>query len=145
MVRGLHYAALLLVLAAQTGDASCEDMGTPGYSCHVSVGDLQVAADGHVISEVHNWCETGMGPESQTFMTWIETRRNPADDWLVASRVGIERRPPLLAGDTYKLRDGRCQADVEYGVAWRASGVDRNGLEFDTKTKREQFGRTDLC
>lgn len=144
--RGIHsLLATVLILVSNAGDGGCEDVSDAGYNCHVKTHDLEVSDTGRVTGVVENWCETGYEPQRQTFLTWIETRRNPADDWLVSSRVGVERRPPPPERDVYRLRDGRCQADVEYGVAWHASGEDHNGVPFDTGIKRNLFGVAGLC
>lgn len=138
-------AAGVIVLASQAGDASCEDLGSIGYSCHVNIDGPSLSETGRVVAVVENRCDEGLGPQSQDFYTWIETRRSPDDRWLVIGKNGNEHRPPPAGGDTYRLRDGRCQADIEYGVAWRARGADHNGVPFDTEIKRKRFGRTDLC
>lgn len=144
MHRAVHVTALLLVLAAQTASGGCQDTGAPGYSCHVSTRGLQVE-NGRVTDVVTNWCEAGLGPQRQTFITWIETRRHRADDWLVASRSGVSDGIPGPTGQTHDLRDGRCQPDIEYGTAWRAHGIDHEGVPFDTGIVRALFATTGLC
>jgi hypothetical protein len=144
MHRAIHATALVLVLAAQTASGGCEDTGTPGYDCHVSERGLQVE-NGYVTDVVRNWCEVGLAPQRQTFITWIETRRNPDDRWLVSGRSSPSDDVPDSDGVTHVLRDGRCQHDIEYGMAWHASGADHNGVPFDTGIVRRIPGRTDLC
>ncbi|MGH3912197.1 MAG: hypothetical protein ACRDTC_02105 [Pseudonocardiaceae bacterium] len=92
---------------------------------------------------MRNWCEVGL--ERQTFITRIETRRSHSDEWIVTGQSGISHAVPALAGMQYRVRDGRCQSDIEYSTAWRAYGTDRNGLEFDTGTVRRVLGTTGLC
>lgn len=133
--------AALVVLASNAGDQSCEAAG--GYDCHVETRGLEVEA-GRVTDVVTNSCAAGREPRSQTFLAWIETRRNSSDKWLVASRSGVSYGLPDPA-EPHHLRDGRCQPDIEYGTAWRAQGTDHNGVAFDTGIMRRLFGATGLC
>lgn len=135
---------VVLVLAVQAGDGGCQDAGTPGYSCHVVERGLRVE-HGHVTDELRNWCEVGLGPLSQTFVAWIQARRNPGDRWLVSGRSSPSDLVPDLDGVTHDLDAGRCQTDIEYSAAWRARGVDRNGAPFDTGIVQRLPGRMDLC
>ena len=139
-------AAAAIILASQAGDGGCEDIGGFGYICHVRPDGPKLDDRGRVVATVEHWCDPGLEPRSQDFYIWIETRRSDSDKWLVASQVGIEHRPPPPEkADVYELRDGRCQADIEYGVAYQAEGVDHNGVTFDTGIKRELSGETRLC
>lgn len=144
MVKPLHYLTLALVLAAQTGDASCQDTGAPGYSCHVLERGLQLQ-NGRVTDVIRNWCDVGLWPQSQTFIAWIQSRRNPDDRWLTSGRSSPSSTVPDQDGIIHTVSGGHCQADIEYAAAWRASGVDHNGVPFDTGIVQRIPGRTDLC
>lgn len=138
--------AAVLALASQAGDASCQDVGGVGYSCHVRPDGPDVDERGRVVATVKHWCDPGSEPRSQDFYTWIETRRSNTDKWITVGKTGVEHRPPRPGEpDIYELRDGRCQADIEYGVAYQTSGVDHSGVAFDTGVERGLVGITGLC
>lgn len=143
-VRALFAAAV--VVASQAGDASCEDIGSIGYSCHVRRDGPKVDEKGRVVATVRHYCDPGLEPQDQDFYTWIEIRRSDADKWIAVGNTGVEHRPPRPEKpDIYELRDGRCQADIEYGVAYRTLGVDHDGVAFDTGIKRDLVAVTTLC
>ena len=76
----------------------------------------------------------------------LPDRLNGSDKWIAVGNTGVEHRPPRTGKpDVFKLRDGRCQADIEYGVAYQTSGVDHKGAAFDTGIMRDLVGVTGLC
>lgn len=145
MVKPLHYAALALVLATQTGDASCQDdtARSVAYDCHVDARGLR-NENGLVVDLVSHWCDPT--PQTEKFAVWIEARPGPLRDSEPVGRTSMHLIPPKL-GTTVRTRveGGRCQPDVEYATAWSATGVDSNGAPFDTGSGNDLYWTWGLC
>lgn len=145
MVKPLHYLTLLLVLAAQTGDSSCQGDATRSvaYNCHVDARGLR-NENGVVVDLVSHWCDPA--PRTEKFMVWIEARPGPLRDSEPVGRMSMQLMPPEL-GRTVQTRvnGGRCQPDVEYATAWSATGADSTGVPFEAGSGNDLYWTWGLC
>lgn len=123
MVKPLHYATLLLVLAAQTGDASCNV--TP-KSCSVDTRGVQVE-HGHVTDILTATCD--QKPLTHRLEGWLIYRADPDQKYRRVGDPEVIRDRPDQWGVHLFLDAGPC-VPGDYKAKWQANGLAQGEKPF---------------